>query len=91
VKVARVTAAIVVLNLQSVPTTWYAQLHQLDVAFAIARRRINFIGPPSKSGNGTKYGASKNGTMFVYYGPDKMRFWRAFDPIAYPFEDPLRT
>jgi hypothetical protein len=28
--------------------------------------------------------------MFVYYGPDKLRFSRAFDPIAYPYADPLR-
>ena len=53
--------------------------------WGIARTRIDFLGPPAKT-KGTKFGASKNGTVFLYIGPDPDRFREVFFKIAYVLE-----
>ncbi len=81
-----VTKAITVLNLQSVPTLWFPQVATHAACHAIWKKRIQFIGPAPKSGKGTKYGASKNGTIFSYFGNSTEAFKRLFSPHAYVFE-----
>ena len=86
IKAKRVTSGIAVLNLQSMCTIWFRRsVSNVDFAFAISKERIAFLGPSAKF-RGTKYGSSKNGTVFLYYGPNKERFWRVFQSIAYPFQ-----
>ena len=38
----------------------------------------------AKKSDERAYGASRNGTIFLYYGPDEYRFWKAFYKLAYP-------
>ena len=86
VQAERVTGAIMVLNLQSVPTIWFQNLNEkLKLTWAIARKRIDFFGMKAKSGSGERaYGASRNGTIFLYYGPNEYAFWKEFYELAYP-------
>lgn len=82
----RVTEAITVLNLQSVPTLWFPAIAKKASCHAIWKRRIPFLGPAPKSGVGTKYGASKNGTIFSYFGRNQATFARVFRHKSYVFE-----
>jgi len=78
------TQAITVLNLQSVPTLWFPRVRRAASAHAIWSKRINFIGPVTKSGH-TKYGAAKNGTIFSYFGPHRDRFIEVFSSGSMAF------
>ena len=82
-----VKEAITVLNLQSVPTRWFPRVREYSSAHAIFGKRIQFYGPLSKSGNSTAFGASKNGTIFSYFGKDPSRFLEVFSPHAMAFSE----
>lgn len=90
-KSGRVTAAITCLNLQSMPTQWFPKLAALASANAIFNKRIPFHGPLAKSGQGTKYASSKNGTMLNYLGPNPERFKRIFAPHAFVYSEDRYT
>ncbi len=81
-----VEQAITVLNLQSWPTLWFPIVKKHASAHAVWRKRIPFLGPRPKSGKGTKYGSSKNGTIFSYFGREHKRFEDLFEPFADTFE-----
>jgi hypothetical protein len=83
--VGNVKEAITVLNLQSVPTLWFPRVRKYAAAHAIFGKRIQFYGPLSKSGKSTAFGASKNGTIFSYFGTDPSRFLEVFSPHAMVF------
>jgi len=87
---------ILLLNAQSIETKWFSRVWECtkyDPVFAVTKSRLRFKGPPPKSKRGTEiepsdrdtaWGGSKNGTVFVYYGPDPMLFLKVFEDIAYP-------
>lgn len=85
IRLGNTIEAITILNLQSMPTKWFPRISENASAHGIARKRIGFLGPRPKSGKGTRYGASKNGTVFSYFGPNHERFFRIFSPYAYCF------
>lgn len=82
IEVGNTKQAITVLNLQSVPTLWFPRVRSVASSHAIFARRIQFHGPLSRSGNSPAYGASKNGTIFSYFGKEIDRFASVFRPHA---------
>jgi len=81
----RVSAAVTILNLQSVPTLWFPRVAEHASAHAIWRKRINFIGPLAKSGKSPAFASSKNGTIISYFGANHELFERTFLPHAQVF------
>lgn len=90
---SRVKAVVMLLNLQSIPTQWWPTLFRssrFPPTFAIAKERIRFGGPAAKryrdrgEDGPQAWGGSKNGSVFIYHGPEPAVFCRVFSDIAYP-------
>jgi len=76
---------IICLNLQSVCANWFKQtVAQHAMLGAIYESRVPFHGPASKkTGKSPAYGASRNGTIFLWYGDDPTNFIDVFAGCSY--------
>lgn len=80
----RVTAAVVLVN-NATETKWHTRL-ALELVQAHSRKRLQFVHP-----DGRPTGSNRQAQTFFYFGPEPVRFYRVFDPIAYPPMGALRA
>ena len=81
IKLGNVTAAITVLNLQSLPTRWFPEVYAKAQIHGVWKTRINFIRPRTATG-AKPFASSKNGTIFSYFGNNVELFAKAFSHKA---------